>query len=76
MRYNAFLDRVPSPWIVKPRFGSVGVWHPQMRDEGTRRQVLNDLDRRNNWRDHPSQFVLEKFIVGNVVPRRLDRRRR
>jgi biotin carboxylase len=27
---------------------------------------LTDLDSRNNWRDHPSQFVLEKFIEGNV----------
>jgi hypothetical protein len=28
--------------------------------------VLNDLDNRNNWRDHPSQFLIERFIEGRV----------
>jgi len=28
--------------------------------------VLTDLDNRNNWRDHPSQFVIERFIKGRV----------
>ena len=61
-----FLERVSPPWIVKPRhevsaFGirkcetSEDVWN-----------VLNDLDRRNNWRDHPSQFLIERFIEGRV----------
>ena len=63
---NAFLDRVPSPWIVKPRFevSAFGIRKCETKEHVW--QVLNDLDKRNNWRDHPSQFVLEKFIVGNV----------
>ena len=28
--------------------------------------VLNELDARNNWRDHPSQFLVERFIEGRV----------
>jgi biotin carboxylase len=28
--------------------------------------VLNELDNRNTWRDHPSQFLIERFIEGNV----------
>ena len=27
---------------------------------------MTDLDNRNNWRDHPSQFLVERFIEGRV----------
>lgn len=61
-----FLDRVPPPWIVKPRFevSAFGIRKCETKEQVW--QVLHDLDNRNNWRDHPSQFLLEKFIVGNV----------
>jgi biotin carboxylase len=63
---NEFLDRVPAPWIVKPRFevSAFGIRKCETKEQVW--EVLHDLDQRNNWRDHPSQFVLEKFIVGNV----------
>lgn len=61
-----YLDRVPAPWIVKPRYevSAFGIRKCETKEQVW--QVLNDLDNRNNWRDHPSQFVLEKFIAGNV----------
>ncbi|NOT48264.1 MAG: ATP-grasp domain-containing protein [Acidobacteria bacterium] len=61
-----YLDRVPDPWIVKPRYevSAFGIRKCASKDQVW--SVLNDLDNRNNWRDHPSQFVLEKFIAGNV----------
>jgi biotin carboxylase len=63
---NAFLDEVEAPWIVKPRteVSAFGI-----RKCDTREQVweaLEALDRRNTWRDHPSQFLIERFIAGNV----------
>ena len=63
---NAFLDRVPPPWIVKPRFevSAFGIRKCETKEQVW--QVLSDLDNRNNWRDHPSQFILERFIAGNV----------
>jgi biotin carboxylase len=63
---NDFLERVPAPWIVKPRFevSAFGIRKCDTKEQVW--QVLTDLDNRNNWRDHPSQFVLEKFIAGNV----------
>jgi biotin carboxylase len=63
---NDFLDRVPAPWIVKPRFevSAFGIRKCETKEQVW--QVLTDLDNRNNWRDHPSQFVLEKFIAGSV----------
>ena len=61
-----FLDGVPAPWIVKPRYevSAFGIKKCETKEQVW--QVLTDLDDRNNWRDHPSQFVLEKFIAGNV----------
>ena len=60
------MDRVPGPWIVKPRneVSAFGIRKCDTREDVW--QSLNDLDARNTWRDHPSQFLVEKFIVGNV----------
>jgi biotin carboxylase len=61
-----FVERVPSPWIVKPRFevSAFGIRKCEIKEQVW--QVLTDLDNRNSWRDHPSQFVLERFIAGSV----------
>ena len=63
---NAFLDRVPAPWIVKPRneVSAFGIRKCETRDEVW--TVVTELDSRNTWRDHPSQFQIEQFIVGRV----------
>ncbi|MGB7068463.1 MAG: ATP-grasp domain-containing protein [Pyrinomonadaceae bacterium] len=63
---NEFLDRVPAPWIVKPRHevSAFGIRKCSTKDEVW--AVLSDLDARNTWRDHPSQFLIERFIEGNV----------
>ena len=63
---NAFLDRVPSPWIIKPRneVSAFGIRRCETREEVW--AVLTELDNRNTWRDHPSQFLIEKFVEGRV----------
>jgi biotin carboxylase len=61
-----YLEHVEPPLIVKPRYevSAFGIRKCETREQVW--QVLNDLDQRNNWRDHPSQFVLERFIKGDV----------
>lgn len=61
-----FLETVPAPWIVKPRYevSAFGIRKCETKEQVW--EVLSDLDARNNWRDHPSQFVLERFIAGKV----------
>jgi biotin carboxylase len=63
---NEYMDRVPGPWIVKPRneVSAFGIRKCDTREDVW--QSLSDLDARNTWRDHPSQFLVEKFIVGHV----------
>jgi len=63
---NKFLADVPAPWIVKPRHevSAFGIRKCNTSDEVW--SVLRDLDDRSNWRDHPSQFLLERFVEGKV----------
>lgn len=63
---SRFLEFVPAPWIVKPRteVNAFGIKKCRTADEVWR--ILNGFDRRNTWRDHPSQFLIEKFVEGRV----------
>lgn len=61
-----FLDQVPAPWIVKPRneVSAFGIRKCETREDVW--SALDALDTRNTWRDHPSQFLIERFIEGSV----------
>ena len=61
-----FLENVPAPWIIKPRseVSAFGIKKCETKEQAW--QVLNDLDARNTWRDHPSQYLIERFIEGKV----------
>ncbi|MGI8554922.1 MAG: ATP-grasp domain-containing protein [Pyrinomonadaceae bacterium] len=63
---NDFLEKVSAPWIVKPRteVNAFGIRKCETAQQVW--QTLNELDARNTWRDHPSQFLIEKFIKGRV----------
>ncbi len=65
-RVNEYLDKVPAPWIVKPRteVSAFGIRKCSNKDQVW--EVLNELDKRNTWRDHPSKFHIERFIEGSV----------
>lgn len=61
-----FLSTVPAPWVIKPRHevSAFGIRKCHTADEAW--SVLTELDNRNNWRDHPSQFLIERFVEGKV----------
>jgi biotin carboxylase len=63
---SKFLDEVPAPWIVKPRHEVSAFGIRKCETAGEVWDVLTDLDSRNSWRDHPSQFLIERFIEGRV----------
>ena len=65
-KINAFLDTVPAPWIIKPRteVNAFGIRKCERAEQVW--QTLTELDNRHNWRDHPSQYLIEKFIEGKV----------
>lgn len=63
---NDYLQRVPAPWIVKPRneVSAFGIRKCETPEQVWK--TIDELDARNTWRDHPSQFLIEKFVAGNV----------
>lgn len=63
---NDYLQKVPAPWIVKPRteVSAFGIRKCETAEQVW--EVLNELDNRHTWRDHPSQYLLERFIEGEV----------
>lgn len=63
---NEYLQTTDAPWIVKPRteVSAFGIRKCETADEVWRH--LSELDNRNTWRDHPSQFLIERFIAGKV----------
>lgn len=63
---NEYLKTTDAPWIVKPRteVSAFGIRKCETADDVWRH--LSELDNRNTWRDHPSQFLIERFIAGKV----------
>ncbi|RMG02886.1 MAG: ATP-grasp domain-containing protein [Acidobacteria bacterium] len=63
---NEYLDTTKPPWIVKPRteVSAFGIRKCETKEQVW--QVITSLDTRNTWRDHPSQYLIERFIEGDV----------
>ncbi len=63
---NEYLDTVPAPWIIKPRteVSAFGIRKCETKERAW--EVLNELENRETWRDHPSKFLIERFIEGKV----------
>lgn len=63
---NTYLDNAPAPWIIKPRteVSAFGIRKCETKERAW--EVLNELENRETWRDHPSKFLIERFLEGNV----------
>ena len=59
-RVNAFLDRVPAPWVLKPRFmaGAIGIKKVYTKDEFWR--IVDGLG------DNQSNYLVERYIPGHI----------
>lgn len=57
---NAYLDRVPAPWILKPRSQASAHGIKKFKDKDSLWARLNELG------DRRTRFVLEQFIPGDV----------
>lgn len=63
---NDYLEMVPPPWIIKPRteVSAFGIRKCETPEQVW--NVVNELDSRNTWRDHPSKYQIERFLEGSV----------
>ena len=63
---NDYLENTPAPYVVKPRTEVSAFGIRKCETTGQVWDSLTDLDNRGTWRDHPSQFLIERFIAGKV----------
>ena len=63
---NEYLDRVPPPWILKPRsdVSAIGIRKLENADEV--RNVIDELNQRESLRERASYHLLARFIPGEV----------
>lgn len=61
-----YSERVAPTWIMKPRTEVSAFGIRKIHDSAELWANITELDSRQKWRDHSSQFLLEKFIPGKV----------
>ena len=63
---RAFMERVPPPWIIKPRsdVSAIGIRKVQEPDEVWR--AIEELNAREVLRERASYYLLARFIPGEV----------
>jgi biotin carboxylase len=59
-RVNEFMDRVPAPWVLKPRMlaGAIGIKKVQSKEQGW--EFIHALN------DQQSFYLLERFVPGDI----------
>jgi len=63
---RAYLERVPSPWVIKPRsdVSAIGIRKLETADEAW--AAIDELNDRDALRERASYHVLARFIPGEV----------
>ncbi len=63
---RAFMDRVPAPWIVKPRsdVSAIGIRKVENADEVL--NLINEMNDREDLRQRSSYYLLAQFVHGEV----------
>lgn len=59
-RVQNFLDQVPSPWVIKPRFEAGAIGIKKVHSAGEAWQVIHELG------DQQSFYLIEQFLPGDV----------
>lgn len=63
---RSFMERVPPPWIVKPRSDVSAIGIRKVSEPTEVWQALDTLDRRERLRERAAHHLLAQFVYGNV----------
>ena len=63
---RAFMERVPPPWIVKPRSDVSAIGIRKVNEATEVWQALDTLDGRERLRERAAHHLLAQFVSGNV----------
>lgn len=61
-----FIDRVPPPWVIKPRSDVSAIGIKKGVEPGDVWSAIDELDRRERPRERSAQYLLSRFISGDV----------
>jgi len=61
-----FMERVPPPWIIKPRADASAIGIHKLFDSEQVWRSIDDFDRRESLRERAPAFMLERFVSGEV----------
>ncbi len=61
-----FVDRVPPPWVIKPRSDVSAIGIKKGQEPGDVWRAIDELDRRERLRERSPHHLLSRFISGDV----------
>jgi biotin carboxylase len=63
---QAFMERVPPPWIIKPRSDVSAIGIRKVNDAAEVWRITGEMNERENLRERASYYILAQFISGEV----------
>jgi biotin carboxylase len=63
---SAFMERVPPPWIVKPRSDVSAIGIRKVNEPAEVWSLVNEMNERENLRERASYYLLAQFVAGEV----------
>jgi biotin carboxylase len=63
---NAFTQRVPPPWVIKPRSDVSAIGIRKVDDETEVWRAVGELDARERLRERSAHHLLAQFVAGEV----------
>jgi len=61
-----FMERVPPPWIIKPRSDVSAIGIRKVNDAAEVWRIIDEMNERENLRERASYYLLAQFIPGEV----------
>ena len=61
-----FMERVPAPWIIKPRSDVSAIGIRKVFEAGDVIRTMDETNERENLRERASYYLLARFVVGEV----------
>jgi biotin carboxylase len=61
-----FMERVPGPWIIKPRSDVSAIGIRKVDDANEVMRAMDEMNERENLRERASYYLLARFVTGEV----------
>ena len=61
-----FMERVPAPWIVKPRSDVSAIGIRKVSEASEVMRTMDEMNERENLRERASSYLLARFVPGEV----------